>query len=107
MTKLTTKITAAIAAAAASGGITLATAGVASANTITPVVSVTDNNNVLTTASAVYVGEVLTEFGYGTGQFVITSVTADGPGLSRVTLNAPPVNDTVPHQNSLVVDFYA
>ncbi len=107
MTKLTTKITATIAAATAAGGIALATAGIASAHTITPVVSVTDNNNVLTTGSAVYAGEVLTEFGNGTGQFVITSVTADGHGLCRITLNAPPVNDTVPHQNSLVLDFHA
>lgn len=49
MTKLTT-IAATIAAAAAAGGIALATAGVASAQMITPVVSITDNNNVLTTA---------------------------------------------------------
>ena len=87
------------------GGVIAGTAAVASASTH-PVVSVTVDNGHYTTAAMLHVGEKLTEFGYGSEKVTVTSVTPDGP-LYAVTFSKPLVNDTVPHQGSLVIDLKA
>ena len=79
------------------------TAAVASAHTVKfpkQVVSVTVDNGHYFTNDVLWVGETLKEFGYGTETVTVTS-------LAPLTFSAPLVNDTVPHQGSLVIDLKA
>jgi hypothetical protein len=78
------------------------TAPVAAHAATAPVVSVSDTYGVLTTPSPLHVGEKLTAFGYVTGTFYVTSVTADGP-VDEITLNHQPVIS----QSTEVLDFRA